>query len=139
MSYIKIQSRNLFAEKGTFQTWRWSTTFLCPRYVTASAFCHAIREILINTFLEQHIRKSFVICATQLARSLLLKKLNYFEVTLNHGTIIPTGITCKKIPCYMRDSACRQFFVKKAKILYVKHFWTLEGSRKYRILIGLCI
>ena len=24
-----------------------------------------------------------------------------------HGTIIRTGITCKKIPCYMRDSTCR--------------------------------
>ena len=27
-----------------------------------------------------------------------------------------TGITCKRIPCYMRDSACRCFIVKKAKI-----------------------
>ena len=35
---------------------------------------------------------------------------------LKHGTIIRTGITCKKIPCYMRDSACRWFIVKKAKI-----------------------
>ena len=33
-----------------------------------------------------------------------------------HGTIIRTGITCKKIPCYMRNSACRWFIVKKAKI-----------------------
>ena len=24
-----------------------------------------------------------------------------------HGTLIRTGIICKKIPCYMRDSACR--------------------------------
>ena len=33
-------------------------------------------------------------------------------------------IICKKIPCYMRDSACRCFIVKKAKIFlsYVKHF-----------------
>ena len=35
---------------------------------------------------------------------------------INHGTIIRTGITCKKIPCYMHDSACRLFIVKKAKI-----------------------
>ena len=34
----------------------------------------------------------------------------------NHGTIIQTGITCKKTPCYMRDSACRWFIVKKAEI-----------------------
>ena len=36
--------------------------------------------------------------------------------TTSHGTIIRTGITCKKIPCYMRDSACKWFIVKKAKI-----------------------
>ena len=27
-------------------------------------------------------------------------------VPLDHGTITRTGITCKKIPCYMRDSTC---------------------------------
>ena len=36
--------------------------------------------------------------------------------TLQHGAIMRTGITCKKIPCYMGDSACRWFIVKKAKI-----------------------
>ena len=39
------------------------------------------------------------------------------HVLLRHGTILRTGITSKKIPCYMRDSACRWFIVKKAKIL----------------------
>ena len=41
-----------------------------------------------------------------------------------HGTIIRTGITCKNTPCYMRDSDCRWFIVKKATIFqsYVKHF-----------------
>ena len=41
-----------------------------------------------------------------------------------HGTIIRTGIICKKIPCYMRDSVCRWFIVENAKIFrsYVKHF-----------------
>ena len=35
-----------------------------------------------------------------------------------------TGITCEKIPCYMRDSACRWFIVLKAKVFWgsVKHF-----------------
>ena len=33
-----------------------------------------------------------------------------------HGTIIRTGITCKKIPCYMRDLVCRWFIVKKVEI-----------------------
>ena len=30
--------------------------------------------------------------------------------------MIGTGRTYKKIPCYMRDSACKWFIVKKAKI-----------------------
>ena len=40
----------------------------------------------------------------------------YLSILFMHGTIIRTGITCKKIPCYMRDSTCRWFIVKKAKI-----------------------
>ena len=35
---------------------------------------------------------------------------------VNAGTTIQTGITCRKIPCYMRNSACWWFIVKKAKI-----------------------
>ena len=48
-----------------------------------------------------------------------------------HGTIIGTGITCKKIPCYMRDSACRWFTVKKANFLIfagVKKMQNLDWS-----------
>ena len=44
-------------------------------------------------------------------------QMDYFGfVNSDHGTIIRTGITCRKVPCYMRDSACRWFIVKKAKI-----------------------
>ena len=32
---------------------------------------------------------------------------------LTHGTIIRTGITCKKISCYMRDSAAGGLLLKK--------------------------
>ena len=48
----------------------------------------------------------------------------YIRSMCKHGTIIRTGITCKKIPCYMRDSACRWFIVENTKIFrgYVKHF-----------------
>ena len=44
-----------------------------------------------------------------------------------HGTIIQTGITCKKISFYIRDSASRWFIVKKGKIFwsYVKNVWIL--------------
>ena len=47
----------------------------------------------------------------------------------NHGPTIQSGITCKEIPFYMRDSACRWFIVKKGKIFwgYVKHFWVLAS------------
>ena len=45
-----------------------------------------------------------------------LKRPEYPGAGYYHGTIIRTGITCKKIPCYMRDSAYRWFIVKKAKI-----------------------
>ena len=41
-----------------------------------------------------------------------------------HRTIIRTEMTCKKVPCYMRDSACKWLIVKKAKMFgsYVKQF-----------------
>ena len=44
------------------------------------------------------------------------KKKKLAVTSFYHGTIIRTGITCKKIPCYMRDSACRWFIVKVAKL-----------------------
>ena len=34
-----------------------------------------------------------------------------------NDTIIRTGITCKKIPYYILESACRWFIVKKTKII----------------------
>ena len=44
--------------------------------------------------------------------------------TYNLGTIIRTGITCKKISCYIRGSVSRWLIVENAKIFrsYVKHF-----------------
>ena len=54
-----------------------------------------------------------------------------------HGTFHGLKITnwCKKIPCYMRDSTCRWFIVKKAKIFWnhVKHFWIVAGLREYNL------
>ena len=55
---------------------------------------------------------------------------------LKHGTIIRTRITCKEIPWYMRDSACRWLIVKIVQS-YVKHFWIFPHERNCRILIGL--
>ena len=47
--------------------------------------------------------------------------MNYYS---GHGTTLQTGITCKNIPCYMGNSACRWFIVQKDKIFwsYVKRF-----------------
>ena len=41
-------------------------------------------------------------------------KLNWYQQKDVRSFL--TGTTCKKIHCYMRDSACRWFIVKKAKI-----------------------
>ena len=38
---------------------------------------------------------------------------------ITHGIIIQTGITYKKIPCYMYDSACRWFMIKNIKYFVV--------------------
>ena len=69
----------------------------------------------------------------------IINLFTYF-LKYKYGTVIRTGITYKKIPCYMRGSACRWFNIKKAKILrsYVKHFWIFAGVRKCRSLTGLC-
>ena len=44
--------------------------------------------------------------------------------TAKHGTIIQTGLTCKKIPCYMYDSASMWLIVENGKMFrsYIKHF-----------------
>ena len=39
----------------------------------------------------------------------------------HHGAIIRIEITCKKIPYYIRDSACKWFIVKKANNCEVKY------------------
>ena len=46
------------------------------------------------------------------------------DIHKNHGIIIRTGIACKKICCFIRNSAGRWLIVKNAKIFrsYVKQF-----------------
>ena len=57
------------------------------------------------------------LCIGNPIKKLLDAWKNQLEVTRsNHGTIIRTGIKCKKIPFYMRDSACRWLIVKNIKI-----------------------
>ena len=40
----------------------------------------------------------------------------------NHGSITRTGITCKKIPCYMHDSACSWLIIEDAKMFNIFEF-----------------
>ena len=52
---------------------------------------------------------------------------------LEHETIIKTGITCKKIHCYMPGSACRWFIVKKhlkysEVMLNIFEFWQVREN-----------
>ena len=56
-----------------------------------------------------------------------------------YWTIIPAGITCNKISCYMRDSACWWLIVENTKISrsYVKHFWVFPREGNCWILIDL--
>ena len=56
--------------------------------------------------------------------------LDFKSSYINHRTIIPIGITFKKIPCYMRNSARRWLIVENAKIFrsYVKHFLVFHAK-----------
>ena len=47
----------------------------------------------------------------------MVKKTLFNKTWLEHGTIIPAGITCKKILCFMPDSACRGLLLKSQNIL----------------------
>ena len=42
-------------------------------------------------------------------------QLSDIKKTSDHETVIQIGLTGKKISCYMVDSACRWFIVKKLK------------------------
>ena len=77
-------------------------------------------NIEISMILEVRLEESFP------KSQFLIKGLNEpyrLDQISKHGTVIPTGITCKKV-CYMRDSACRWFIVENAEMFqsYVKHF-----------------
>ena len=62
------------------------------------------------------------------------------HIMILHGTKIRTGITCKKICCYMCNSACRWLIVQNAQIFrsYVKQFWIFPHEGNCKIFIGLC-
>ena len=55
-----------------------------------------------------------------------------WKYLFQHGTIIRTGITYKKMPCHLRDSGCRKFIVKKVKI-----FWSYVKVNSY-VRVSIC-
>ena len=66
-------------------------------------------------------------------------KTGYHNFKKNSFILTALFITCKEIPCYMRESTCKWLIVKNIKISqsYDKHFWIFPRRRKCRILIGL--
>ena len=60
-------------------------------------------------------------------RTILKIHVEIFKITIGpskHGAIMPTEITCKKIPCYMSESA---------------RWWCIgKKPKNRRILMGLC-
>ena len=88
---------------------------------------------------SRNFRKEFFLKFCYTKCPILLKVNHTFTETTWNYNIVRNTITCTKISCCTRDSACWWFIVKKAKIFwsYVKHFWILAGVRKCRILIGL--
>ena len=87
------------------------------------------------------LQLSFKVMATVVVMVMMMKILFFYQnLHPNHETIIQTGISCKKIPCYMRDSAGRWLIVENAKIFwsYMKHFWIFPPEKSCTNLIGLC-
>ena len=69
------------------------------------------------------------VCFQKLQAAVARIEVRHAEVAeeytmLKHGTIIQRGITSKKIPCYILDSACRWLIVENARTFqsYVERF-----------------
>ena len=98
-----------------------------------------------NIIPTQHIKICFLLRKNVMSYQNLQRNFQLLKGTVwklynrKHGTIIRPGITCKKIPCYMRDSAFGWLIVENAKIFrsYVKYFGIFPHERNCRILINL--
>ena len=64
--------------------------------------------------------------------------LSFVAASYYHRTIIRTRIKCKKITCYMRDSACRCFIEKKLKYFEVMLNIFEFSQVGENLEIGLC-
>ena len=113
--------------------WQFLITYSCFWLVNI-----LLRKCDTSTKKEMQMIKTKIFWWKTKKKKKIAKKV--YVCMYKHGTIIRTGITYKKIPRYMRDSAYRWFLVENAKIFssYVKHFWIFPRERNCRILIGLC-
>ena len=71
-----------------------------------------VRYVHRSIFVISYIKQNLVL-GRKFSFATIAAKL---KSNKKHGTIIQTGITWKKIPCYMCDSTCRLLIVKKDKI-----------------------
>ena len=103
-----------------------------------------VTNCFYNTSHKEHIRSSEYKHAFNFWNIFSFKTLGkYYNLykksnIMLHGNIIGTGITCKKIHCYMHGPAFRWLIVENAKIFqsYVKHFWIFLREKSCKILIG---
>ena len=90
-----------------------------------------VKNYFCNTSHKEQIRSSEYKYAFNFWNIFSFKNLDkYYNLykksnIMLHGNIIGTGITCKKIHCYIHGPVCRWLIVENAKIFrsYVKHFW----------------
>ena len=131
MSYLPVKFVNVL-ESRLFLTYCIVSECL---YRNFSRISHAqifkSKRCFIVKYFTYYFHKTKILADSQICISVTLMS-TYWE----HGTIIRTGIKCKKIPCYMRDSGCRWFIVKTAKI-----FWRTQNpdSRKWGSLTMLSL
>ena len=97
----------------------------------AIMICFYIRKKTVVCFLRRKVNNLNIVNNAN-AYFILCKYIcKLYCCMLKYETIIQTGITCKKIPFYMRDSTCRWRIVKSTKKFwsYVKNFWLFYAKR----------
>ena len=90
-----------------------------PNYIVLGIYFIFVTKFSWNEGIDTCFNMQYVLFSRNVLGGYLVIAARYLVVTGGyclHGTIIRAGIACKKIPCYMRDSACRWFIVKNARI-----------------------
>ena len=113
-----------------------NTSFF-TRWVTNNIYLPAINNIYLH-FLKICLFMTWILIFNQVIVLMRIKdkiiekrKKVLIKHILNHGAIILTRITCKRIPYCMHDSACRWRIAENVKTFvgYVKNFCNLLRVR----------